>query len=189
MGYALAAAAVRRGWEVDLVSGPVELDPPSGVNLHRVVTGQEMYAAVASLFPSCDILIMTAAIMDYRPRVVSDHKIKKNELQMVIEMEPVVDVLATVSRQRVNQLIVGFAAETNNIETYALDKLRSKNTDFIVANKIGGSDSAFGRDDNTILVYGRDGKSLSLGPSLKTELAGQLLDLFEPRIGQPRAVC
>lgn len=188
MGYALAAAGAGRGWQVDLISGPVELAVPLGVNLQRVVTGEEMYQAVARAFPFCDILIMTAAIMDYRPRSVSDHKIKKNELRMVIEMEPVIDVLATVSRMRKQQLIIGFAAETHNLETYALQKLRSKNADFIVANKIGGPDGAFGREDNAVVVYGRDGQCLPMGPAPKTELAESLIELFSPHIGRSRSV-
>ena len=108
MGFALAAAAQARGWDVDLISGPVQIPCPEGVNCQKVVTGQEMYEAVSKCFPSCDILIMTAAIMDYRPKVVVDHKIKKFELQMVIEMEPVIDVLATVSQAKNHQVIVGF---------------------------------------------------------------------------------
>ena len=178
MGFALAEAAARKGWAVDLVSGPVALEDPSNVRVERVVTGAEMYEAVKARFATCDILIMTAAIMDYRPKVVADHKIKKFELEMVIEMEPVVDVLATVAREKERQVIVGFAAETNNLEGYARKKLEVKNADFIVANRIGGTESAFERDDNTVCIFCRDGREISMGPAPKRQLAERLIGLF-----------
>lgn len=184
MGYALAAAAARRNWQVELVSGPVSLAGPEGVSLTRVVTGKEMYEAVSRRFDNCDILIMTAAIMDYRPKAIADHKIKKFELEMVIEMEPVIDVLATVARRRAHQVIVGFAAETDHLESYARRKLESKNADFIVANQIGGPGSAFGNEENSVLVLDRFNAPLQLGPMAKTLLADRLLDLFEPGIRQ-----
>jgi phosphopantothenoylcysteine decarboxylase/phosphopantothenate--cysteine ligase len=182
MGYALATAAACRNWQVELVSGPVSLPDPEGVAVTRVVTGQEMYEAVSARFDACDILIMTAAIMDYRPKQIADHKIKKFELEMVIEMEPVIDVLATVARRKAHQVIVGFAAETDHLESYARAKLESKNADFIVANRIGGPDGAFGADQNTVLVLDRIGEPAQLGPLSKGLLAAELLDLFEPRI-------
>ncbi|MGC9451707.1 MAG: phosphopantothenoylcysteine decarboxylase [Oceanipulchritudo sp.] len=182
MGYALAGAAAGRGWDVELVSGPVDLPVPNGVEIKRIETGSQMYQAVRERFPHCDILIMTAAIMDYRPRRVADHKIKKFELEMVIEMEPVIDVLATVARNKEHQLLVGFAAETNNLDAYAMEKLRGKNADFIVANLIGGPAGAFGRDDNTVKVFTRNGEPLSLGPAPKTEIAERLIDLFSTRL-------
>lgn len=182
MGYALASAAADRGWQVELVSGPVELSVPRGVQLERVVTGNEMYKAIQHRFPHCDILIMTAAIMDYRPKSVSTHKIKKYDLEMSIEMEPVIDVLATVAQSKTSQVVVGFAAETENLEEYALRKLRAKNADFIVANQIGGENSAFGRDDNTLLVLGTAGFREPMGPASKAVLATRLLDLFAYRL-------
>ena len=190
MGYALAAAAARLGWRVDLVSGPVELPPPPDVTVHNVVTGQEMYEAVDRRFADCDILIMTAAIMDYRPREIADHKIKKYELEMVIRMEPVIDVLATVARNKEHQLVVGFAAETNDILDNARKKLVSKNADFIVANRIGGPEGAFGRDENTVLVLSHDQEPLQMGPLSKDRLAEQLLAHFQPALKDlPGKVC
>jgi phosphopantothenoylcysteine decarboxylase/phosphopantothenate--cysteine ligase len=184
MGYAMAAEAARRGWETTLVSGPVSLPDPEGVAVTRVITGQQLFEAVDERFDACDILIMTAAIMDYRPKVVADHKIKKFELEMVIEMEPVVDVLATVSRRKRAQLVVGFAAETDHLETYGRHKLAAKNADFIVANLIGGDEGAFGRDDNQVLLIARDQPSRQLGPEAKTRLAARLLDIFQDHLPQ-----
>ena len=182
MGFALAREAAARSWQVDLVSGPVSLTDPSGVSVTRVVTGQEMFEAVSGRFPSCDILIMTAAIMDYRPKRVADHKVKKFELKMVIEMEPVIDVLATVAAEKTHQIIVGFAAETDHLEVYALKKLREKHADFIVANQIGGADGAFERDENTVTVFSHVSGPVTIGPLPKPEIAARLLELFEPGI-------
>lgn len=178
MGFALAAAAASLGWKVNLISGPVSISTPDGVERTDVVTGCEMFEAVQLHFPDCDILIMTAAVMDYRPKKIAPLKIKKNELCMVIEMEPVVDILATVAKQKSHQLIVGFAAETDHLEEYAIAKLRSKGADFIVANVIGGENGAFGRDDNQVTVFGRDGTKLKLGPLPKTTLAELLVARF-----------
>jgi len=178
MGYALAAAAAEAGWVVDLVSGPVALQAPHGVAVEQVVTGAEMYEAIARRFPLCDILIMTAAIMDYRPKMVADHKIKKFELEMRIEMEPVIDVLATVARTKTHQLVVGFAAETNNLDDYAQRKLADKNADFIVANRIGQPGSGFASDTNQVRVFARAGGHFDIGPEPKITLARKLIDHF-----------
>jgi phosphopantothenoylcysteine decarboxylase/phosphopantothenate--cysteine ligase len=182
MGYALAEAAVHRGWDVELISGPVSLPVPEGVRVNHVVTGQEMFEEVSKRFPGCDVLIMTAAIMDYRPKMVADHKIKKYELEMVIEMEPVIDVLATVGRDKDHQLVVGFAAETNDLVGNATKKLHSKNADFVVGNIIGGEEGAFGRDDNRVVVISHNNDPIELGPMSKSELATALLDLFTPEL-------
>ncbi len=182
MGYALAEAAVHRGWDVELISGPVSLPVPEGVQVKYIATGQEMYEEVSKRFPECDVLIMTAAIMDYRPKEVADHKIKKYELEMVIEMEPVIDVLATVGRDKDHQLVVGFAAETNDLIGNATQKLHSKNADFIVGNIIGGEESAFERDDNKVVVISHNSDPIELGPMSKYKLATTLLSLFTPKL-------
>ncbi len=182
MGYALAAAAAARGWQVELISGPVSLPAPAGVTVERVVTGAEMHAAVRRRFPRCDILIMTAAILDCRPKTVADRKIKKHELRMVLEMEPVPDILADVARAKGDRLVVGFAAETDHLEEHARAKLLAKNADFIVANHIGREGGAFGSDTNTVLVLDHSGAARSFGPAPKDVLAAQLLELFAPRV-------
>jgi phosphopantothenoylcysteine decarboxylase/phosphopantothenate--cysteine ligase len=180
MGYAMAQAAAELGWVVDLVSGPCTLPVPKNVAIERVVTGEEMYEAVQSRFPTCDILIMTAAIMDYRPKTVADHKVKKFELEMVIEMEPVIDVLATVAKEKEHQLVVGFAAETNKLDEYAMKKLAIKNADFIVANYIGGTHGAFEKDDNTIHLFSASEGPVEIGPLPKLDLARKLIEIFKP---------
>lgn len=188
MGYALASAALRMGWEVELVSGPVALEPPPGASLVSVLTGDEMFEAVDRRFDACDVLIMTAALIDFRPRQKAAQKVKKHALERLIEMEPVVDVLATVSRRKRDQLVVGFAAETNNLEDYARRKLTEKNADFIVANRIGVPGSGFAGDSNHIILLGHAGERVEMGPALKTELAEQLIVRFQAELQRRKPV-
>ena len=176
MGYAIAAAARERGANVILVSANVSLPVPEGVNLVPVTTGEEMLAAVCEAFPRCDVLIKTAAVCDFRPKHYEPHKRKKDGSGMVVEFEPVADILKTVAATKTpNQTVVGFAAETQDIETYARKKLVEKNLDLIAANLVGrGNVGAFGADDNTIFLLGNDGFRKALGPAPKTEI-GKLL--------------
>lgn len=179
MGYALAHAAAIRGWQVELISGPVSLEVPPAVTCTPVVTGAEMFAALKARFLQCDVLIMTAAIMDYRPRRMAPSKIKKAALEMVIEMEPVPDILASLAKvRRPGQVLVGFAAETDDLDAHAREKLAHKGADFIVANQIGGESCAFGKDVNTVHVYRTGAPVLQLGPAPKTVIAERLIDLF-----------
>jgi len=182
MGYALAGAAAEKGWIVDLVSGPVSLGTPPGVAVEHVVTGDEMYEAVSRRFDDCDILIMTAAIIDYRPKAKAPKKVKKFELDMSIEMEPVIDVLATVTQRRKSQIIVGFAAETDHLEDYALRKLKEKRADFMVANRIGAKIGGFEREENEIILFDAEGGRTPMGPEPKVLLARRLIDIFEEKV-------
>ena len=189
MGYALAEAAVQAGWEVDLVSGPVALQAPHGARLHSVITGAEMFESVGSLFDTCDILIMTAALIDFRPRTVAQHKVKKDALEMTVEMEPVVDVLASMGKRKTHQFIVGFAAETNDVEAYGRKKLVTKNADYIVANRIGVEGTGFASDDNSILLLARDGSCTEMGPASKKELGRRLIERFHQELEARLQVC
>jgi phosphopantothenoylcysteine decarboxylase/phosphopantothenate--cysteine ligase len=184
MGFALAKAAAQRGWQVELVHGPVQLDPLEAVKMIPVTTGAEMEAALSERFPHCDLLIMTAAVMDYRPREVSPVKIKKDKLRMVIEMEPVTDILAHLAQQRERQHIVGFAAETDHLEANALKKLKGKGAHWIVGNRIGGPDGAFGKDVNSVLLLSRDGTREAIGPMSKEQLAEELLNRFALKMAE-----
>ncbi|MGF1453636.1 MAG: phosphopantothenoylcysteine decarboxylase [Opitutales bacterium] len=182
MGFALAEAALEAGWNVDLVSGPVALTEPEGAIRYPVVTGEEMFHQVDALFDACDVLLMTAAVCDLRPKAPSQRKVKKDELEMMAEFEPVFDILATIAaRKQPAQCVVGFAAETNNLETHARDKLVRKNLDFIAANQVGGPQSAFEADDNTIHLIGRDGQTQRLGPANKREVAAQMIAILKRR--------
>lgn len=171
MGFALAEAAREAGWTVDLVHGPVALKPPSGVTSHAVVTGEEMYTACAPLFESCDVLIMCAAVCDMRPKARAPQKVKKDALSLTVEFEPTRDILKTLSAQRrPGQTLVGFAAETENVEAYARRKLEEKHLDFIVANSVAPG-GAFEADNNAVLLIPRAGETMSYGPASKVEVA------------------
>jgi len=160
---------------VELVSGPVSLDPSKGVAVEYVETGQQMFEAINKRFDTCDVLIMTAAIMDYRPRHIAAQKVKKDQLSMTIEMEPVIDILAAMSKRRDHQFIVGFAAETNNLEPYALKKLRDKGADIIVANRIGTKETGFQSEYNEIILFDKNGGRVPMGPETKGVLARRII--------------
>lgn len=187
MGFALAEAAIARGWSVDLVSGPVSLIEPDEVIRYPVETGEEMFNAVDALFDPCDIFISTAAVMDFRPVKRYEHKVKKGQAELEIAFEQTTDILATMSDRKVSQLMVGFAAETNDVETYARGKLERKDLDFIVANQIGGSEGGFGADENRVTLLGRTGSREVLALASKKEIAASLLEILEPAVLQKRA--
>lgn len=177
MGYALAQAAAARNWRVLLVSGPVALEAPAGCEVTRVVTGAEMLEVCRRCFPQCDLLIKTAAVCDFRPAHYLAEKFKKTGESLTVEFEPVADILKTLSAtRRPGQRLVGFAAETTDIEAYALRKLAEKRLDYIVANRVGVPGGGFESDHNAVCVFGADGSRKTFGPALKTELAGELFD-------------
>ncbi len=175
MGYALALAAREKGAEVTLISGPVALSAPAGVKLTRVESAAEMFDAVAAEFPACDALIMAAAVADYRPAHPVADKLKKTPGNLVLELERTTDILKTMGeRKRPGQLLVGFAAETENLAEYAKEKLTGKNLDLIAANL---ASEGFGTDTDTLLVFDRAGQLRRLGPAPKPELARELLEI------------
>ena len=177
MGYALARAAQSRGGEVQLVSGPTSLHAPFGVDLVSVNTAEEMYQALLSRFSSIDILIMTAAVGDFRPRQVSDEKFKKHDWQgEPLELEQTTDILAALSAQRTHQLLVGFAAETNDLIENGQTKLIKKSLDMIVVNQVGGLESAFNNDTNEVIILTRQGQISPFSRMSKHLLADRLLD-------------
>lgn len=175
MGYALAHAALERGWRVELVSGPVALAEPPRSIVYPVVTGQDMYERVVERFLHCDILLMTAAVCDFRPKHYSEHKVKKGQAQWTIEFEPVIDILKTVAATKTHQCIVGFAAETDNVLDYARKKLREKNLDWIAANTVGKAGTGFEADHNQLTLISRDGASYTYGPDRKEAIAREML--------------
>jgi phosphopantothenoylcysteine decarboxylase/phosphopantothenate--cysteine ligase len=184
MGFAIAQAAAERGAEVLLVAGPVALPTPPGVVRVDVRSAAQMHAAVMQALP-CDAYIGAAAVADFTPRQVAPGKIKKQAGMETLTLELVrtPDILAAVaaSAQR-PRLVVGFAAETEQVERYARDKLERKRLDLIAANRVGVAGSGFEADDNALVVYGRDGFERALGPAAKTELAHALLDLVRAHL-------
>jgi phosphopantothenoylcysteine decarboxylase/phosphopantothenate--cysteine ligase len=181
MGYALAAAAAARGWIVNLVSGPVSLPAPTGVAVHRVVSTEEMFAACDARFYSCDLFIAVAAVADYRPKEVSAQKKKKNPGPITLEMVPTIDILKTLAGgKKPEQIIVGFAAETNDVEGYARKKLSEKNLDWIVANDVSQAGIGMNAEENTVLLIGACGARLPFGPAPKGDVAVFLLNQIIP---------
>lgn len=181
MGYALAAAAVARGWHVDLISGPVALAPPAGANVHRVVSAADMLAAAEPRFARCDLFIAVAAVSDYRPRHPSDRKTKRPKDAFTLELVPTVDILRTLAaRKSPGQTVVGFAAETHDVESYARQKLVEKNLDWIVANDVSDPAVGMNADDNAVLLLGADGTRSSFGPAPKAEVARFILAAIRP---------
>jgi len=180
MGYALAAAAVRAGHEVTLVSGPVALTPPAGLKqLIRIVTAAEMAEAMKLHFPDADLTILCAAVADYRPKYYSASKLKKQEGGMLLELERTEDIALTLGKlKKPGQLLTGFAAETDDVEQNARKKLTGKNFDWIAANRVGIPGSGFGSDTNTVKLYAADGSMIDLGTGLKTDLADRLIRIF-----------
>lgn len=192
MGFALAAAAARRGAQVQLIAGPVHLSTPPDVHRIDVRSAAQMHAAAQAALPA-DVFIGAAAVADFAPRTLASDKLKKRDLgtgeTLTVELVRTPDVLADVAScaQRPT-LVVGFAAETraDALETYAREKLHSKGLDLVAANHVGTSDSGFDSDSNTLTVYARDSEH-ALGRAPKTRLAERLLDLIAQRLATPDA--
>lgn len=184
MGYAMATAARDLGAEVTLVSGPVDLSEPTGMTVVQVESAEDMLQAVLSVYEQSDLAIKTAAVADYRPKNAMNQKMKKQEGDSVIELERTTDILKILGEKKTHQLLIGFAAETNDVLHYAQGKLQKKNADYIVANDVSQTDRGFGTDENTVTLVGH-GDYVKSFPSLQKEaLAKQLLLHILEREGQ-----
>jgi len=176
MGFAIAQAAREAGAEVVLVSGPVSLCTPAGVQRLNVESAADMHDAVMREVAKADIFISTAAVADYRPTQTSDQKIKKNSDRMDLEMQRTIDILAAVAARAERPFVVGFAAETEAVEQNARGKLLKKNLDMIAANEVGDT-KVFDCEDNHLIVLWRNGRR-DLGQGSKCDLARQLVALI-----------
>ncbi|MGB8694742.1 MAG: bifunctional phosphopantothenoylcysteine decarboxylase/phosphopantothenate--cysteine ligase CoaBC [Steroidobacteraceae bacterium] len=181
MGFALAQAMRAAGAEVVLVSGPVSLSTPAGVRRINVESAAQMYEAVQQELAGTAVFIATAAVADYRPIEIAPRKIKKRNEQLSVAMTRTTDILATVAARPDRPFVVGFAAETDNVEQHALEKLLRKNLDMIAANEVS-SCKAFDCDDNALLVLARDGGRVELPQASKRELASALVALIAERL-------
>jgi len=186
MGYAVAEAAVKQGARVTLVSGPVALTPPDGVELVAVESAQQMHDAVMREVADCEIFVACAAVSDYRVDQAAQHKIKKTGAALTLQLVPTPDILAEVSALQARPFCVGFAAETENLEQYARGKLQQKNLDMIAANRVGSAGSGFETDFNQLEVYWRDGGQ-SIEHAGKPVVAKQLIDLIAERYTRARS--
>ena len=179
MGYAIARAAAAQGAEVVLISGPVNLPEPPGIEVRDVLSAQDMYDATHTCVGEADIFIAAAAVADYRPAELKEQKIKKNEESMSIDLVRCPDILASVAALAVGPFTVGFAAETEKVDDYARSKLEKKKLDMIIANRVG-SDCGFDTDDNSVNVIWSDGEQ-RFPEARKSELARDLVELIARR--------
>ena len=176
MGYALAEAAVARGAKVVLISGPVHLAPPRGVEVISVRTAVEMRAKVMENLGPAHIVIKAAAVADFHLSKVPEQKVKKTAARLSLELDPTPDILAELGRKKDDRLLIGFAAETQNLAQEARRKLESKNCDMVVGNLVGGSDVGFESDQNEAILVLRTGETIPLARASKREIADRIFD-------------
>ena len=181
MGFAVAEAARDRGARVTLIAGPTELLPPAGVELVRIVSAEELARAVDAHVGSARVLVMTAAVADQRPKVRAAQKAKKQDGEETLVLVRTPDILASLSTQAVRPLLVGFAAETENVEANAREKLSRKRLDLIVANDVSAAGAGFASGTNRVVVLDKDGGRAELSGS-KREVADGLWDLVARRL-------
>lgn len=181
MGYAIAKEARDRGAEVTLISGPSSLEIPVGVDFVRVKTNEEMFKVVLSKFDDSDIVIKSAAVADYKAKNYSTEKIKKGDSGLVLELIRDNDILKNLGERKKGQILVGFAAESNNLLENAESKLKKKNLDYIVANDITSRDTGFASDFNKVYIINAGGTVKSLDKMTKREVARELFDLINER--------
>lgn len=177
MGFALAAECHARGAEVLLVSGPVSLPAPAGVTLQKVTSAADMYDACMKAFPATDISILSAAVADYRVEQPAQEKIKKKEEALSLQLTKTTDILQALGRQKQpNQILVGFALETQDARTYALGKLEAKNADVMVMNNLRDAGAGFGHDTNKITIFDRRGTELNFEVKSKSLVAADIIN-------------
>lgn len=188
MGYAMAAEAARRGAEVTLISGKVSLKAPYGVKIISVESAQEMYEQVMDRASESDIIIKSAAVADYTPKNKSDQKIKKQPGDMKIELDRTKDILFEIGKiKRKDQILVGFAAETDDLIENAKSKMQRKNLDLIVANDVKKEGAGFGVDTNIVTIIEKDGKIEYLPKMTKAGVAKSVLDIISEKLNQGKS--
>lgn len=176
MGYAVAEAAARRGARVLLISGPVSLETPHGVERVDVRSAIEMQQVVRERFAQCTIAVFAAAVADYRPVESHSQKLKRSRDELLLRLEPNPDILAEAARAKGSRLVVGFAAETGHVAENARKKLVAKNADLIVANDVTAEGAGFDADTNVVTLFARDGRDLPLPKMSKREVADRIFD-------------
>jgi phosphopantothenoylcysteine synthetase/decarboxylase len=179
MGYAIAEAAIEAGHEVVLICGPVDVDRPRGAAVISVSTSDEMFDAVNKHVRNCDILVMCAAVADYKPANFSPTKIKKRGEMLSLELIPTRDILDSLGRRRDRQfLLIGFAAETDHVEENAAKKLRQKDCDIIVANDVSSANSGMESEVNEVTILFRNGEKEKISRAPKRIIARELVKIF-----------
>ncbi|TRZ38777.1 bifunctional phosphopantothenoylcysteine decarboxylase/phosphopantothenate--cysteine ligase CoaBC [Niallia circulans] len=176
MGYSVAKQAAKMGARVILVTGPTHLTPPKEAEVFRVESAEQMYEKVMQFSSAADIIVKTAAVSDYKPVLTHEHKVKKTDGAETIAFTRTKDILMELGKHKTKQILVGFAAETKDIDKYAQDKLKRKNADMIVANNISADGAGFGTDTNIVTIFKRDGKKVELPLMTKDEVAEKILE-------------
>lgn len=184
MGHALAKVAGCLGAKVTLVTGPTHLQPPSGVDVVDVLSTDDMFEAVVSRFADSDVVIKAAAVADYKPVHVENKKIKKTDEQLMIQLTKTKDILAKLGEMKKDQLLIGFAAETNDVQQYALKKLTKKNLDFVVANNVLVEGAGFGTETNIVTIYDKTGEAFELPIMSKEKVANEILAFVANKSGE-----
>jgi phosphopantothenoylcysteine decarboxylase/phosphopantothenate--cysteine ligase len=180
MGYAIAEVAEQRGAQVTLVSGPVNIPAPARVELVPVRTAREMREAVLARLDSASVIVKSAAVADYHVAEIPRQKLKKTAARLSLELDPTPDILAEVGERKGDRLLIGFAAETQNLVEEARRKLVSKHCDMVVANLVGREGLGFESNDNEVEMVTRSGPTVHAGPASKTEIAARILDQIAP---------
>jgi phosphopantothenoylcysteine decarboxylase/phosphopantothenate--cysteine ligase len=177
MGYAIAEAAIAKKHQVTLISGPSAIAPPRGVELISITTADELYRAVHRALRGCDVLVMCAAVSDYKPASVCGQKMKKRKTAFTLKLVPTRDILASLPTRR-RYLVIGFAAETYDLKIHAEKKLRGKNCDAIVANDVSGSETGMESDENEVTIFFRDGENEEISRAPKKIIARELVKII-----------
>lgn len=178
MGYAIAKEARNRGANVTLISGPTSIDKPKNIKVINVSSNEEMKNKVMDLFDNADIVIKSAAVADYKPKNYSTQKIKKGDNDLCIEFTRDSDILMELGSRKDKQILVGFAAESQNLQENAMSKLQRKNLDYIVANDITASDTGFASEDNKVIILSKEGGEIHLDKMSKEKIASNLFDII-----------
>ena len=178
MGYAIAEAARDTGHDVTLISGPAAIAPPMNVRLIPIVTSDELFNAVHEHVRTCEVLVMCAAVSDYKPAAFSPQKLEKQRDAFNLELTPTRDILASLPSDDRAYLVIGFAAQTDELEQNALRKMRAKNCDAMVANDVSRSDSGMESDNNEVTIFFRNGEHKTISRAPKIVVARELMKII-----------
>src|SRR2546430_6643930 len=178
MGYAIAEAALASGHKVELITGPASIPAPRGAEIVSVTTTDELHDAVHRAVRKCDVLVMCAAVSDYKPSARSGRKMKKRKVPFALKLIPTRDILASLPQENRDYLVVGFAAETHDLKSNAQKKLRAKNCDAIVANDVSGSETGMESDENEVTIFFRNGESKKISRTSKKNIARELVKII-----------
>jgi phosphopantothenoylcysteine decarboxylase / phosphopantothenate---cysteine ligase len=178
MGYALAEAALESGHEVTLISGPTALTPPENARVVRITTADELFDAVHAQVRDCDVLVMCAAVSDYKPATFAAQKLEKQTGEFALRLVLTRDILASLPQENRTFFVVGFAAETHDMEASARKKLLAKHCDMMVANDVSGADCGMESDDNAVTIFFPTGETKTISRTPKKIIAREVLKII-----------